>query len=239
MAKNKEGKKEKKKFYKRVWFWVVAIIVVIGIANMDEDDTETASSDVEAESKVEEPSDTASRETETESEETSGSDDSEEEKEDASDKKDAEAAEENEVQDAKIGDTAEVGGVGFTVSDVEETAEIVSDNEFMDNASTDGTFVIVDLDVENGKDESITINSSYFTLITDEGSEYDPITDGEVMMALGDSSRDFFLKQINPGLNKSGKVVFEVGGDVDVSSSTLKAKTGLLGTETVEIKLSE
>lgn len=143
-----------------------------------------------------------------------------------------------EVENAKIGETATIGDVGFTVNGVEETSEIDSGNEFIDNAQTDGKYVIIDIDVKNGKDESITINSSYFTLITGDGKEYEPNTDGTVTMAMGDAASGFFLEQINPDLNKSGKVIFETGEDVDINNATLQAQTGVFGTETIEISLS-
>jgi hypothetical protein len=51
-------------------------------------------------------------------------------------------------------------------------------------------------------------------LFTSESVEYEPNTDGKVMM--GDD--DFFLQQVNPGLIKTGKVGFEVGADLDFFS---------------------
>lgn len=120
-----------------------------------------------------------------------------------------------------------------------KTNSKVAGNEFIENATTDGKFVILDLTVENAKSEAITIDSSYFKIITEDGTEYDPITDGDAMMALGDSVTDFFLKQINPNLKKSGKVAFEVSGDIDLAKSKLKAQPGFFGTETIEISLSK
>ena len=63
------------------------------------------------------------------------------------------------------------------------------------------------------------------------------VTDAEVTMAMGDAGTDFFLEQINPGLSKSGKVVFEVPGDLDLTKAVLQCQTGFWGTETIEIKL--
>lgn len=148
--------------------------------------------------------------------------------------------EENEdVETAKIGVPAEVADVTFTVNEVKETDLIESGNEFIDNAETSGKFVILDVNVENDTDETMTVDSSYFTLITDEGTENDPITSGEAIMALSEDAGDFFLEQINPGLEKDGKLVFEVSEDVDVSKSIIEASTGMFGTESIEISLTE
>ena len=61
---------------------------------------------------------------------------------------------------------------------------------------------------------------------------------GKVMMAMMDED-DFFLQQVNPGLSKTGKVVFEVGEDLDLNTAILKGQTGFWGTETVEISLKQ
>jgi len=144
-----------------------------------------------------------------------------------------------DVEMIKIGEPAEVADVTFTVNSVEEANEIQSDNEFIDDVETSGKFVILDVEVKNGKDESINIDSSYFKFITNENKEYDPSSDVDAMMALGDKASDFFLEQINPDLSTDGKIVFEVGEDVVVDESTLQAQTGFFGTETIEVSLTE
>jgi len=58
-----------------------------------------------------------------------------------------------------------------------------------------------------------------------------------MMAMMGDD--DFFLTQINPGLNKSEKVAFEVAGDLDLSKYVLVVSTRSFGTESVEISLTE
>jgi hypothetical protein len=136
-----------------------------------------------------------------------------------------------------IGQKATVADVGFTVNNFEETNEIKSGNEFLENAKTSGKYVIVDVKVENGKKEALTINSSYFKLVTENDVEYEASTDGTVMMAMGDAMNDFFLTQVNPGLSKSGKVVFEVPADLDVTEARLQCQTGAFGTETIQIAL--
>lgn len=145
----------------------------------------------------------------------------------------------DEVERVKIGDPAEIANVTFTVNNIEETDVIESGNEFIDNAESDGKFVILDITVENDKDDSIMIDSSYFKIITDDDKEYKVTRDFDVMMAMGDEEDDFFLKDINPGLEKDGKIVIEVGENVDVSKSILQAQTGFWGSETVEVSLHE
>lgn len=207
--------KVKKPFFKRIWVWVVAIILVVGIFGGTGDDEQS----------VEEASASENSKKESASE-----DDGEKEK--------TEEEEESNSNTARVGEPAVVEDVTFTVNEIEETTEISSGNEFIENATTSGKYIIIDVTVKNDKSESITIDSSFFNLSTDEGTTYEPNTDGTVMMAMGDSMDDFFLQQINPGLDKNGKVVFEVGEDISISDTKLHAQTGLFGTESIEILLS-
>ncbi len=193
--------KVKKPFYKKWWVWVLAVIIIGSIATGGgEDSAEPANADPASEVKA-----------------------------DDSTKKDAGKKEKKEEpKTAGIGETATVADVGFTVEAAEETNEIDSGNEFVENAKTDGKFVILDVKIDNGKKEALTINSSFFKIKAGD-VEYEPNTDGKVMMAMGDDMGDFFLEQINPGLSKSGKVVFELPADVDLSKKLLHCQTGAFG----------
>lgn len=207
--------KVKKPFYKKIWFWIIAAIIVIaavgGGGEESTDTTQTTSGEVTSDQGQEE----------------TNSSDAVEEVEKVAE----------EVTAVKVGEPATVGDVTFTVTGIEETNEISSGNEFIENATTSGKFIIVDVAVKNDKSEAITMNSSHFKLVSGS-TEYEPSTDGTVAMAMG-ADNQFFLEQINPGLEKAGKIVFEVGSDVDVAASILRAQTGFWGTETIEISLAQ
>ena len=213
--------KVKKPFYKKWWVWVLAIIIIGNIVNGGGEE-ETASRDTKAETASTEPAKT------------------EEPKAEEPAKKEEAKKEEPKKEEVKafgIGEKATIADVGFTLNGVEETNEINSGNEFIPNATTEGKFIIADVSVENGQKEALTINSSFFKIKTTDEVEYEATTDGEVIMAMGDNMGDFFLEQINPGLSKSGKVVFEVPADLDLTKAVLYCQTGFWGTETIEIKL--
>ena len=201
----------KKPFYKKWWVWLLAIII-IGAALGGGDDGDTAGvvqNPVQESPKI---SNEVPVVIET-------------------------PVEENKVAVA-ISVPATIADVSFTVNSVEETKEISSGNQYIDNATTEGKFIVVNVTVKNDKKEAITINSSFFKLITTSGVEYDPNTDGKVMMAMMEEE-NFFLQQVNPGLSKTGKVVFEVGSDLDLNATVLRGQTGFWGTETVEISLKK
>ena len=200
--------KVKKPIYKKWWFWLILIVIIGTALSGGEDNKTIADAGNEQSQESAAPVDEQPQEPETPV----------------------------EVAAVKIGVPATIADVSFTVNSVEETQEISSGNEFIENATTEGKFVIVDVTVKNEKKEALTINSSYFKLFTSEGVEYEPNTDGKVMMAMMDEE-DFFLQQVNPGLSKTGKVVFEVGADLDLNTTVLKGQTGFWGTEAVEISL--
>ncbi|WP_077325539.1 DUF4352 domain-containing protein [Virgibacillus siamensis] len=145
---------------------------------------------------------------------------------------------ESTIKKAGIGETATVANVGFTVNHVKTTSEIDSGNEFIENAKTSGKYVVLDVAIKNGQKEPLMIDSSYFQIMSSDGTTYDPVTDGQVMMAMGENGTDFFLQQINPGLSKSGKVVFEVPKELNLKGSVLHCQTGFFGTESIEINLN-
>lgn len=211
--------KVKKPFYKKWWVWLIAIIVVISIATGGGEEETATEGTTENTSSTEKKEETPEKEVEKEEETPK------------------EEPEKEEVKAVGIGEKATIADVTFTVNGVEESNEIKSGNEFIENATTEGKFIIVDVKIENSQKEALTINSNFFKIKTDDETEYEAVTDGEVIMAMGDDMGDFFLEQINPGLSKSGKVVFEVPADLDLSKAVLYCQTGFFGTESIEIRL--
>ncbi len=203
--------KIKKPMYKKWWVWLLAVVIIAAALGGGDDEQTTVDSGNKV---VQEAADTPKEQP----------------------KEEVETA--DEVVEVGIGTPAMIAEVSFTVNSVEETKEISSGNEFIENATTEGKYVIVEVTVKNEKKEALTINSSYFSLQTIEGVVYEPNTDGKVMMAMMDED-DFFLQQVNPGLSKTGKVVFEVGEDLDLNTAILKGQTGFWGTESVEISLKQ
>ena len=203
---------KKKPFFKRWWFILIVLIIAITAFSGGGDD---------------EPKDVEDQKV------TSNTSESESES-----SPDSEPEAESEVIEVGIGTPATISDVSFTVNSVEETKEIKSGNQFIENAVTEGKFILANVTVSNEKKESITISSSFFKIMTSDGVEYDPNTDGSVMMAMADED-DFFLEQINPGLSKTGTVVFEVGESLDLNTTVLKCQTGFWGTESVEINLKQ
>lgn len=174
-----EKVKVKKPFYKKWWVWLIAVIVVIGIAGGgDEDTTEQTST---------EPVDT-----ETSSDDTAKVENKEEEKKAFS-----------------MGEEVAVESLVYTVNGVEEQTEIK--REYMDSITTSGKFLIVDLTIKNNDKEARFIDSEMFRLVDADGTEFSSNTEADMYINNGDLG--FFMQEINPKMDMTGKVAFEVPAD--------------------------
>ncbi|MEW9501754.1 DUF4352 domain-containing protein [Jeotgalibacillus marinus] len=128
-----------------------------------------------------------------------------------------------------IGTPLDVKGVVFTINEVTTSSNIGGD--FGQDAK--GEFLIIDVTVENDKDEAITVDSSFFKLQVD-GVEYD--ADGTAAIYANENAQ-FFLESVNPGLSLTGKVPFDAPEGLDISSAQIQVQTGFFGTETGLINL--
>jgi Domain of unknown function (DUF4352) len=97
-----------------------------------------------------------------------------------------------------------------------------------------GQFVAVGVLITNEQRDEITMSTSLFKLLSPEGLEYSA---SEKSLEIGGTDT-LFLKGINPGLTKSGVVLFEVPNNVDISSLRLSFRGGMTGEE-ASLPLSE
>lgn len=74
--------------------------------------------------------------------------------------------------------------------------------------TADGIFLVADLSVRNGKDESVTINSDQMK-VSVNGKTYETDNDGTVAATL-DGAESFFLKDLGPDVSTRGVAVFDV-----------------------------
>jgi len=137
----------------------------------------------------------------------------------------------------KIGDTVKVGDMQYKVTKTSASKK-VGPSALQETAN--GTFLIVDLNVKNNGEDSVTVDSSFFNLKL--GSKTYK-ADADASMSAnqkedGSIDNSFFLQDLNPGSEMSGKVVFDVSEDVANSSGLkLQVQTGTFGTETENINL--
>jgi hypothetical protein len=103
-----------------------------------------------------------------------------------------------------------VGSIEWTVTAVKTTDVLHVDNQFIEDKTTSGAFLWVDVKIKNGKDKAVTADSSAMAVKDDQGREFKAFTDA---MSYIPQDRWLFLEQVNPGMDRAGTVVFELPKD--------------------------
>lgn len=212
--------KKGKPFYKRVWFWILVVIVIAVLGNL-------------ATGKG---SDNSSSEDSDSSSQTSKVADSKESKESSSSSSSSEKTEKAEKA-YKVGNKVTVGDMEYTVNKLSVT-KTVGPTDFPTTAK--GTFLVVNLTVKNIGKKSVTVDSSFFKLL-DNGKEFSADSSGSMTANQDDTgniSNSFFLQELNPGVELSGNIAFDVSEDQANSQTTvLQVQTGAFGTQKGKISL--
>lgn len=129
-----------------------------------------------------------------------------------------------EIKEYHLGDEVSVGDFKWKIIDMTTATELGDD--IMGNfygQKADGIFVIFDVEVENIGSSAEYLTDSYVKIIDDQNREFSP-----------DSTAAFYLKpegsalvfdQINPGITKKGKIVYDVPenlkGYLEISSNNI------------------
>lgn len=133
-----------------------------------------------------------------------------------------------------VGESFSVGSgekaIQYTVTSVSTASQVGGDY----GEEADGTFVLVELAMENMGDKSLDISSRPFTVVDSQDREYE--ADTNAMIYAEDS---VIFEQLNLGLTKQGIVVFDVPAD---GTYRLRiAPAGMVSTaevHTVELEVS-
>ena len=202
--------KLKKPIYKRVWFWVLAVAVLGSFATGGDDEAETTTA-----------ADTQTQTT-TETETTAESSES--------------AAPVAEEPSFTIGQVVNVGDVEYTVNSLSTATTLGSEYS---NQTANGVYLVVEVRVKNNGQKAMMVDTNLFSLVDGEivynsdGTASTYANTDESGTNLG-----FFLENLNPGLEKTGNVVFDVPQSIiDGATKQLKVTTGFFGTESALINL--
>lgn len=93
--------------------------------------------------------------------------------------------------------------IEYTVTDMRTATSVGSDAI---GEESDGVFLIVTLSMTNVGDESLDLTSNVFSAIDSQDREFDVDSDALIYL---ENSIDF--EQLDPGLEKTGVIVFDVG----------------------------
>lgn len=88
-----------------------------------------------------------------------------------------------------------------------------------------GTFVIVTVAVFNSQSSAITMDNGLFDILDPNGNVYSASAQNMQV----DPANDLFLAQINPGITKTGQVVFDVPTTLNLDDLQLRFRGGMTG----------
>lgn len=148
----------------------------------------------------------------------------------AAEEETTEESAEEETTKAKVGEEFELGEMTFVAESVEDQKRVGDD--ILGKDASGGVFKVVRVSVTNNSQEAIMMDTSYFKLIEEDGTEYS--SDSEASMYV-DPENNFFVEEINPKTTKTGYVAFDV--PAETGSLELQVQTGFWGTETGLISL--
>lgn len=119
----------------------------------------------------------------------------------ASSGKDAGSPAQSDEKTFAVGQTVELEGTRYTVTGVSTQGNV--GGQFGEKA--DGEFVVVDLTIENVKDETKTFMDSAATFLAADGTTYEG---SDASIYLGDDA--LILRDMQPDLPTKGKLVFDL-----------------------------
>ena len=143
------------------------------------------------------------------------------------------------TKEVSIGEKVKVDDLEYTVNSVETKNSVGSQ---YNSTNADGTYIVADVTVKNNADESITIDTELFKILNGDAENGADSAASMTANSSGSNGNDigFFLEKLNPGNEKTGKVVFDVSGDTAQSDKTkLQVQSGFFGTQKANIKLNQ
>jgi hypothetical protein len=151
--------------------------------------------------------------------------------------KEDETGKNEEAKTFGIGEQVTVGDMVYTVTN-KSTADQVGPSILPEKASE--KFIVIDVTVRNNGNEAVTVDSSFFKLKRGEKT-YEADTAASMSANQGENGtieNSFFMQQLNPDSEMSGRIVFDVAPEVaDATDLQIQVQTGAFGTETELINL--
>jgi hypothetical protein len=138
----------------------------------------------------------------------------------------------NKEETFNLGDTAEVGAVTYTVDNLETTQSV---GPSVLPTETSQQFIVLDVTFKNNGNKAVTFDSSYLKLKNgDKTYEADSTASMSANQSEdGSIENSFFLQEVNPDSEISGKVVFEVAPEVaEADGLQLQVQEGIFGSKT-------
>lgn len=109
----------------------------------------------------------------------------------------------------RIGQAFTLGKFRYVITG-RQTTQFIG-NQFVNKRPGPGaTFLIVSYTIENVSNETATSMTGDFQLIDSQGRKFTPSSNAETALAMTEENQDWLLSQLQPGVPKAAKQVFEV-----------------------------
>ncbi|MBI2208175.1 DUF4352 domain-containing protein [Candidatus Woesearchaeota archaeon] len=139
-----------------------------------------------------------------------------------------------EAKTYSLGDEIQAGDFKWKItksSTAKEIGQDVGGTFFGEKA--DGIFIILDVDIENTGKTAQYLTDSFIKLVDDQGREFSPNTAAAIYIKPQGSALIF--EQINPGIKKKGKIVYDVPEGLRVAN--VRISSNLLESSVYNVKL--
>lgn len=139
-----------------------------------------------------------------------------------------------EVKTYSVGDSVQAGDFKWKITKFLTAKEIGQDvmGTFF-GKKADGIFIIVDVEIENTGKSANYLMDSYLKLVDEQGREFSPSTFAAIYLKPEGSALMF--EQVNPGIVKKGKIVFDVPAGLKVAN--IRISSNLLESTFYNVKL--
>ncbi|MBI2646860.1 DUF4352 domain-containing protein [Candidatus Woesearchaeota archaeon] len=139
-----------------------------------------------------------------------------------------------EVKTYSIGDSIQAGDFTWKITKSSTATEIGEDlaGTFF-GEKADGIFIILDVEVENTGKSAKYLMDSYLKLVDEQGREFSPNSAAAIYLKPQGSALMF--EQVNPGINKKGKIVFDVPAGLKVAN--IRISSNLVSSSFYNVKL--
>ncbi len=133
----------------------------------------------------------------------------------------------------KIGDSIQAGQFSWKITKV-QTASQVGEEFYgtLMGEKADGIFIILSVEVKNTGTSAEYLMDSFLILVDEEGREFSPSSSAAIWIKPAGSA--LLFEQVNPGITKKGKIVYDV--PTDVKSFDLKIADNLVSNSFSSLK---
>ncbi|MEI4463111.1 DUF4352 domain-containing protein [Exiguobacterium indicum] len=132
-----------------------------------------------------------------------------------------------------VNDQVKVGKLTYVVNDVKMVDTL---SNVLGEKKTSGQFLVIGLTILNGDKEERFVDSNMFKVNVGD-TEYS--ADTELDLYANEDGMGFFLETINPNIEKSGNIVFELPKQVKNPMLEVSSGFGWAGGQSKEIQLTQ